>query len=375
MLIIKCSNMKFDIFISYRRAGGFDTAKHLYDLLVRDGYRVSFDIDTLRNGNFDTQLLSRIEQCKDFILIVDEHAFDRTLDANTDPKNDWMRWELSHALKHKKNIVPVFLSGVTDFPKNLPDDIIEVTKKHAAKHDKEYFDGFYKKMCSMLTSRSRKFKAMIACALLLIVGLAALLICNYNKDSSTIANEWVSNSNTSVGRKQIDIVEQHDTIDISTNIPFQIGTDKIDMNSITEQKIALIIEQIRSNETNLVSIEVMTAFPPDGNIIYNKEVSIRRANAFADILRPHIEGMNPTATYIKHSWKDVANKLRELNHISVADSIEHIIENDVNENIITERVKRLPEYLDIIKPVFTQMRYTTCRLKFFRLKVLDSTHN
>ena len=46
---------KYDIFISYRREGGYDTAKHLNDLLVRDGYRVSFDIDTLRNGPFDKQ--------------------------------------------------------------------------------------------------------------------------------------------------------------------------------------------------------------------------------------------------------------------------------------------------------------------------------
>lgn len=38
--------MAYDIFISYRRCGGFETAKHLYDLLTKDGYRVSFDIDT-----------------------------------------------------------------------------------------------------------------------------------------------------------------------------------------------------------------------------------------------------------------------------------------------------------------------------------------
>lgn len=38
--------MAYDIFISYRRRGGFETAKHLYDLLTKDGYRVSFDIDT-----------------------------------------------------------------------------------------------------------------------------------------------------------------------------------------------------------------------------------------------------------------------------------------------------------------------------------------
>ena len=81
--------MKYDVFISYRREGGYDTAKHLNDLLIRDGYRVSFDIDTLRSGNFDTQLLDRIEQCKDFILIVDQHCFDRTLDPDFEPEKDW----------------------------------------------------------------------------------------------------------------------------------------------------------------------------------------------------------------------------------------------------------------------------------------------
>ena len=34
------------IFISYRRDGGFETTKHLNNLLVHDGYAVSFDIDT-----------------------------------------------------------------------------------------------------------------------------------------------------------------------------------------------------------------------------------------------------------------------------------------------------------------------------------------
>ena len=52
--------MKYDIFISYRRDGGYDTAKHLNDLLTRDGYKVSFDIDTLSKGYFDTQLFHRI---------------------------------------------------------------------------------------------------------------------------------------------------------------------------------------------------------------------------------------------------------------------------------------------------------------------------
>lgn len=134
---------KYDIFISYRREGGYDTAKHLNDLLVRDGYKVSFDIDTLRSGDFDAQLLNRIDQCKDFILIVDRHAFDHTLDPAFDPNVDWLRCELAYALTKKKNIVPVFLSGVTGFPDNLPDDVKGVAKKNGPEYNRYHFNAFY----------------------------------------------------------------------------------------------------------------------------------------------------------------------------------------------------------------------------------------
>ena len=125
----------FDIFISYRRQGGYDTAKHLNDLLVRDGYRVSFDIDTLRNGDFDVQLLNRIDQCEDFILIVDEKAFERTLDVNFNPQKDWLRNELAYALAKNKNIIPVFLSGVKGFPEGLPSDVSGVVKKNGPEYN------------------------------------------------------------------------------------------------------------------------------------------------------------------------------------------------------------------------------------------------
>lgn len=139
--------VKYDIFISYRRNGGFDTAKHLYDLLTRDGYRVSFDIDTLRNGDFDVALLKRIEECTDFILIVDKNAFDRCMDPNFDSKKDWLRCELAHALSHNKNVIPIMLAGVNSYPDNLPKDIATITKKNGPKHTMYYFDSFYKRLC------------------------------------------------------------------------------------------------------------------------------------------------------------------------------------------------------------------------------------
>lgn len=67
----------YDIFISYRRDGGYETANHIYDLLKHDGYSDSFDQDNLMNGNFDKTLLTHIAECKDFILICDADVFRR----------------------------------------------------------------------------------------------------------------------------------------------------------------------------------------------------------------------------------------------------------------------------------------------------------
>lgn len=188
----------YDIFISYRREGGYDTAKHLNDLLVRDGYRVSFDIDTLRSGDFDTQLLERIDQCKDFILIVDSHAFDRTLDPKFDPKNDWMRCELAYALKKNKNIVPVFLSGVTGFPVNLPKDVVGVTKKNGPEYNRYYFNDFYKTLKKRFlhkkTSSHIKLYIVLSILLLTVIASMFLLRGKGSEDEHMGLNQMIENN-------------------------------------------------------------------------------------------------------------------------------------------------------------------------------------
>ena len=123
--------MKYDIFISYRRKGGYETAKHLYDLFSKDGYQA---------------LLKRIDQCSDFILILSKGAFARTLDPAFNPRQDWLRIELAYALKKQKNIIPILLEGFEGFPENLPADIKDVAKKNGPQYNQYYFDEFYKKL-------------------------------------------------------------------------------------------------------------------------------------------------------------------------------------------------------------------------------------
>ena len=136
---------KYDIFISYRREGGYETAKHLFDLLDRDGFSVSFDIDTLRNGDFDTDIFRIIDGCKDFIIILSPGIFDRCVKTSAQ-NDDWVRKELAYALKRKKNIIPIMLKGFEGFPSDLPADIAGIARKNAVIYEMHYFNAFYEKL-------------------------------------------------------------------------------------------------------------------------------------------------------------------------------------------------------------------------------------
>lgn len=189
---------RYDIFISYRREGGFDTAKHLSDLLTRDGYRVSFDIDTLQSGDFNTQLYECIDLCKDFLLIVDKHAFDRTIIDEIPREKDWLRCELAYALKKRKNVIPVFLSGVKGFPEGLPNDISGVSTKNGPEYNQYYFDDFYRKLKKRFLHKKISLKrklGYIILVILCIIGIGIIKPTPQNGYKYKESNEFVENIN------------------------------------------------------------------------------------------------------------------------------------------------------------------------------------
>lgn len=131
---------KYDVFISYRRSSGEYTAKIIKDRLEESGYKVFFDVESLRSGDFNTKLYSVIEQCSDFLLILSPDSLDRT-----EAEDDWMRLEIEHALKNNINIVPVLLRGF-EFPSKLPQPIDSIRYKNGIEANTEFFDAFIKRL-------------------------------------------------------------------------------------------------------------------------------------------------------------------------------------------------------------------------------------
>ena len=161
--------VQYDVFISYRRSDGFATARLIYDRLIQQGYRVSFDLETLRSGNFNTQLYERIENCRDVIVIVSADA----LKFRDVPEHDWLRLEIAHAMKLQKNIIPVFLRGVEIPPReDMPEDIAELVMKNGITASEEHFDSALKKLCRLMHSRRKiKHKILFSVAALLVLAL------------------------------------------------------------------------------------------------------------------------------------------------------------------------------------------------------------
>jgi hypothetical protein len=197
---------KFDIFISYRRKGGFDTAKLIYDRLRMDGYSVSFDIDTLVNGNFDVELEQRVNGCKDFLLVLNSGIFDRFFVSNEDydPDNDWVRREISCALKTNKNVVPLALEGFV-FPKSLPPEVKEIRSKNAIDLYPKYFEAGYEKIKSFLISKPswvvRHKKKIISCAAIILLAIVASLYFAISKKDSELQK-------AKIAEVQLDSIQQ-----------------------------------------------------------------------------------------------------------------------------------------------------------------------
>lgn len=138
----------YDVFISYRRTGGFELAEVLYNRLTNMGYKVFLDIESLRSGKFNEALLQRIEECSDVLLLLPPNALDRCVN-----EDDWVRREITWAIEKKKNIIPVYMNGFI-MPNTLPDGMEELPTYNAILASSRSFDQTLTEIVSFLHSKS-----------------------------------------------------------------------------------------------------------------------------------------------------------------------------------------------------------------------------
>ena len=136
--------MKYQVFISYRREGGEILGRMLYDELLRRGYTVFYDVESLRSGPFNTELFRVIDECTDVLVILPPGALDRCADPE-----DWVRQEIAYALKQKKNVIPIIMRGFSFKDAPLPEDIAELAVMNGISANMELFPA----VMDMLTQK------------------------------------------------------------------------------------------------------------------------------------------------------------------------------------------------------------------------------
>ena len=165
------------IFISYRREGGGALAHLIYDRLLQKNYRVFLDVESLRSGMFNIALYKKIEECKDFIIVLPKNSLNRCVDPE-----DWVRLEIEHALELKKNMIPIMMRNFK-FPETLPDSLKTLPKYNGVEASMELFDGTMAKIMGMLISKpdpSFPLKKYLIVFFITVLAIFALI----NKQSS-----------------------------------------------------------------------------------------------------------------------------------------------------------------------------------------------
>jgi hypothetical protein len=133
-------------FISYRREGGSETARLISTELQSRGVKTFLDLDNLGPHHFDERLYNEIEDATNFVLVLSPNCLDRCVE-----EEDWLRREIGHAIRTKRNIVPILKDGFSfqELPA-LPLDLTDLPRYNCVRYSYEYFDATMDRLVGFL---------------------------------------------------------------------------------------------------------------------------------------------------------------------------------------------------------------------------------
>ena len=166
--------MKHKIFISYRRDTSFELAKSICRELEKRKDECFFDVKSIKAGDFYQIILSKMDECDIFLLLVSDTTFDRCNNPG-----DYVRLEIEAALERGLTIIPVMIEGA-QIPANLPPSLSPIRKAHQLRYIREYSDNIYPMIFAAVDEvrgrNSEKKSRKPAFAVLAVVVLAAAFL-------------------------------------------------------------------------------------------------------------------------------------------------------------------------------------------------------
>ncbi|KAK3085111.1 hypothetical protein FSP39_024537 [Pinctada imbricata] len=133
-----------DVFISYRRANGSQLASLLKVHLQLRGFTVFLDIEKLRAGKFDENLLQSVRTAKNFLLVLTPESLNRCI--GDDEQRDWVHKEIVAALDCHCNIIPLMDSFSFPPAEQLPEDMRQICYFNGIRWIHDYQDACVDKL-------------------------------------------------------------------------------------------------------------------------------------------------------------------------------------------------------------------------------------
>jgi hypothetical protein len=126
------------IFISYRREDTSGESGRLKDKLeqVFGPENIFYDVETLEAGlNFDQSIAKALSESKVLLAMIGPHwlkVVDSKGISRIQKPDDWVRKEITEALKRNLRVIPVLVNGADmPDPEELPEELKELSLKHA----------------------------------------------------------------------------------------------------------------------------------------------------------------------------------------------------------------------------------------------------
>ena len=290
-------NRIYDIFLSYRRDGGAETAKHLRDTLTERGYSVFLDVESLRAGAFNTELYRVIEHCTDFLLILPQNGLDRCAD-----EGDWIRLEIEHAKKNRKNIVPIMLKGF-EFPETLPESIDFIrTQNGPIATDMAYYDAYVDRLMEFLQSKPwPKWKRRATAISTLTVAVVITVIvyfCSTTYPLTASQSNLVSSliSYMILNLNQVDLAGARYVKELDRSISYVEGKTT-DSSTDVQYEMRTYSKEIRKRRDFITSL-------PDqlrSQLMKTKKFDVGELDAFRTVLIDQIDEYVENIDYIRYN--------------------------------------------------------------------------
>lgn len=221
------SNIKYDVFISYRRNGGSERAELLRLFLEKYGYdhnRIFMDTHSVESCNFKQKIKEAIFLSNDFILIITKGCFDYI------KEEDYWIYEIKEALSLGKRIIPIFFDGIESFDSNkLPVDLVSLSEINGIIYHPQYADAFYIKLLSFINptipsiEKKRRDKKHILLACISIIIVSCILIVLYANQRCT--RDVNSNLQEKVILQENDSIRNNNIKTVGTPSVCNVGED------------------------------------------------------------------------------------------------------------------------------------------------------